>query len=69
MKQRFNIMANPRDMTILSKVAFDLCQSRSEIICMLIREYLIKNNLYTRYSIDEKIQGQIELDGEGELLE
>ena len=39
MKQRFNIMANPRDMTILSKVAFDLCQSRSEIICMLIRKF------------------------------
>ena len=69
MKQRYNIMANPHDMAILSRVAFDLCLSRSEIICKLIRDYCIENNLYTRYSFNEKIECQIELDGAGEMLE
>ena len=69
MKQRYNIMANPRDMDILSRVAFDLCLSRSEIICKLIRDYCIENNLYTRYTFNDKIEGQIELDGVGEALE
>ena len=66
MKQRYNIMAFPRDMEILNKVAYDLCLSRSEIICNLIRDYCIEHNLYTRYLSDNKIQGQIELDGAGE---
>ena len=61
MKQRYNIMVSPHDMDILAKAAFDLCTSRSEIICKLIREYCIDNNLYTRYLVNEKINGQIDL--------
>lgn len=61
MKQRYNIMVSPRDMDLLAKAAFDLCTSRSEIIGKLIREYCIDNNLYTRYLVNEKIEGQVDL--------
>jgi len=54
-------MAFPRDMDVLALAASDLCTSRSEIICKIIREYCIDNNLYTRYLVNEKIDGQLNL--------
>lgn len=61
-------MAFPRDMDILARVAFDLCTSRSEIICKIIREYCIDNHLYTRYLINDKIDGQVDLlEGESKV--
>ena len=68
MRERFNIMADPKKMNIISQYASELGFSRSFIIDLALDLYITANRLDYDPS-DSKIEGQIELDGAGEMLE
>lgn len=58
LKQRYNVMLNPRSMEILESYCRKLGISRSALIGELINDFVSRERLSASASDDERIEGQ-----------